>query len=288
MAIRFVSYDQIDKNKWDKLVLEFADGLPYAYSDYLDQVCSWNALVKGDYEAIMPLPFSKKYGQKYIHTPFMIQQLGIISTTAEDAEVWMNLIPKEYKLVEYNSNEIIPFGEEQVNTVLNLNSDYESLNSKFSTNHKRNLKKVSDLTIGQAEIESVFQLFISNKGIGLKGFDSIGLERIKQLIKKTPFDWEVQGAYHEGELVCGALWLRTAGRIIFLFSGNSEKGKSTGAMLFLINEKIKSLSGSKLKMDFEGSNNVNLARFYKGFGGEHCVYGKYKRYLFPINLVKRK
>ena len=287
MAIRYLSYNQIDKAKWDALVLKSADGLPYSHSNYLNQICEWGALVKDDYVAVIALPFSKKFGQKYIYTPFMVQQLGIISSDDEDASEWQKMIPNQFKLIEYNSNEIYPFGEEQVNTVLDLNEGYENLRSKFSSNHKRNLKKIAELTINKVSIDEVFDLFIANKGSEIKGFDSAGLERLKCLIKDTPFEWEIEGAYFEENLVCGVVWLKTSGRIIFLFSGNSEKGKSTGAMLYLINEKIKALSKSHLKMDFEGSNNANLARFYKGFGGRHCVYGKYKRYLFPVNLIKK-
>ena len=125
-----------------------------------------------------------------------------------------------------------------MNTVLDLNEGYEILRSKFSSNHKRNLKKIAELTTNKVSIDEVFDLFIANKGSEIKGFDSTGLERLKCLIKDTPFEWEIEGAYFEENLVCGVVWLKTSGRIIFLFSGNSEKGKSTGAMLYLINEKI--------------------------------------------------
>ena len=175
MAIRYLSYNQIDKAKWDALVLKSADGLPYSHSNYLNQICELGALVKDDYVAVMALPFSKKFGQKYIYTPFMVQQLGIISSDDEDASEWQKMIPNQFKLIEYNSNEIYPFGEEQVNTVLDLNEGYENLRSKFSSNHKRNLKKIAELTINKVSIDEVFDLFIANKGSEIKGFDSAGL-----------------------------------------------------------------------------------------------------------------
>lgn len=288
MKVDILENNQIDKDKWNQLIYYHADGLPYFHSDYLDQVCDWKAMVFGDYQAVMPLPFKSKYGLQYLYTPFLIQQLGLISEATVNVDKWYRKIPRNFKLVELNSNELNPQGEKQTNTVLDLNSSYDDLVKNYSTNHKRNLKKVGDLELRQSNVKDVFQLFLQSKGTNIKGFNEDGLLKLLTLIKHTPFKWEVDGAYLNDELLAGAIWVKTHSRIVFLFSGNSEKGKENRALLSLIDKKIQKYSNSNLKLDFEGSNNVNLARFYKGFGAEHCVYGKYTRYLFPVNLIKRK
>ena len=43
-------------------------------------------------------------------------------------------------------------------------------------------------------------------------------------------------------------------------------------MTFLIDSVIREFSPSKLVLDFEGSNDPNLARFYKGFGAKEVEY----------------
>ena len=49
-------------------------------------------------------------------------------------------------------------------------------------------------------------------------------------------------------------------------------GKELGGMPFLIDEIIKENSPGFRILDFEGSNDPNLARFYKGFGAVKSVY----------------
>ena len=90
------------------------------------------------------------------------------------------------------------------------------------------------------------------------------------------------------ELCAGAFFIESNNKVIFLFSGLSEEGKSLNAMPFLIDSFIKQNSGKNITLDFEGSNDVNLARFYKSFGSKECVYPQLKinRLPFPIKLLK--
>ena len=70
----------------------------------------------------------------------------------------------------------------------------------------------------------------------------------------------------------GALFLKSHQRITFLFSGNSVAGKETHAMCFLIDQVIREFAGQRLTLDFEGSDDDNLARFYQGFGSVPVTY----------------
>ncbi len=44
------------------------------------------------------------------------------------------------------------------------------------------------------------------------------------------------------------------------------------AMTFLIDQVIDEHTPSQIVLDFEGSNDPNLARFYKGFGAKRTTY----------------
>ena len=78
-------------------------------------------------------------------------------------------------------------------------------------------------------------------------------------------------------------------RIIFLFSGNTVIGKSSGAMSFLIDSVIQENSNKKIILDFEGSNDLGLARYYSSFGSIEHVYLHLKKNTlpFPVRLFKR-
>ncbi len=60
-------------------------------------------------------------------------------------------------------------------------------------------------------------------------------------------------------------------------------------MPFLIDSFIRQNAGKNITLDFEGSNDLNLARFYKSFGSKECAYQQVKinRLPFPVNLLKK-
>ena len=80
MEIKFLSHNQINKEKWDAAIDEAINGIIYAKSWYLDIVSpDWTALILGDYEVIMPLTYRKKFGVKYLYKPFFAQYLIAMS-----------------------------------------------------------------------------------------------------------------------------------------------------------------------------------------------------------------
>ena len=72
-----------------------------------------------------------------------------------------------------------------------------------------------------------------------------------------------------------------------MFSGSDDTAKETAAMTFLIDSVIKEFSPSQLVLDFEGSNDPDLARFYKGFGAKEIEYNSLEinRFTFPLKQL---
>jgi hypothetical protein len=91
-----------------------------------------------------------------------------------------------------------------------------------------------------------------------------------------------------GKLIAGAFFVDANGKVIFLFSGMAKEGKEAGAMYFLVDQFIVHNANSNLVLDFEGSNDPGLARFYRGFGAKECVYlqARCNRLPWPISLYK--
>jgi hypothetical protein len=94
----------------------------------------------------------------------------------------------------------------------------------------------------------------------------------------------VIGAYNEmNELSAGAFFIYSGNKVIFYFSGTTDHAKEIAAMPYLIDHFIQKHAGSHLTLDFEGSNDPNLARFYRSFGAEEVHYFHYtKSTLNPI------
>ena len=290
--ITYLTHDNIDKALWDDCVAQASNGLVYAWSWYLDMVHpGWEALVEMDcdtYLTVMPLTCKRKYCIHYLCQPFFVQQLGVFSRvpiTMETTLAFLQAIPKKFRLVEIRLNENNPVDEIwkgvafHRNHLLDLNHDYDSLLINYHENTKRNLKKSLKYGLQLVEavpIQTVIDLFRSDRGALVKHWGDAEYERLGRLTASAitlsnAFIYGIKTVDND-EIICGALFMKSHGRITFLFSGNSKVGKETHAMSFLMDQVIRRNSGQPLVFDFEGSDDDDLARFYHGFGGVPVNY----------------
>lgn len=299
--IRFVEHKDVDTDKWDACIKNSVNSLPYAFSWYLDiVVANWDALVLNDYEAVFPLPAKQKVGIKYSFTPFWIQQLGLFSKTYKGLERvgdFVSAIPKQYRFVDLNMNHQAPLQGESVfkinennNFLLELNEPYEAQYQGYSKNLKRNLKKANLKGLQLFKNDSpkgLIQLFRADKGKSMKHFSEADYENLERIMNVSVYKHcgQVWMAYDEGNRpLAGMFLLYGPKRVVLLFTGNSKEGKEHAAMPFLIDEFIKESANSSLIFDFEGSNDANLARFYKSFGALNYAYQNLKINRLPLLL----
>jgi hypothetical protein len=176
-----------------------------------------------------------------------------------------------------------------VNLELDLIEKYEKILSGYQTNLRRNLNKAAGnkLSISKSvKPEEIISLFKSGKGLQLKHLT----DKQYLLVKKIAYEsiskgiGETWGAYNEyNELVAGILWVTSHQKSIFLFSSVSEAGKKLHAMPWLINAFIIENAGKPVTLDFEGSNDPGLARFYTSFGAKKVIYQRYVRNSLPLS-----
>lgn len=288
--IQYIEHNKIDKARWDATIAQW--GNIYAYSWYLDIVHpGWEALVEDDYQSVMPLTGAKKFGVHYLFQPYFVQQLGVFSKEALSpgkTEEFLNAIPQKYRFAEIRLNESNTFNntiqdiEYHRNVILDLNCDYESIKANYHTNTKRNLSKAQNhnLQIIDTVIPlHVVALFTDNRGALLDKWGDAEYARLTKLTKvavnhKSAF---LLGVTEKGvgELLCAAIFMKTANRITFLFSGLKQEGKDKQAMTFLLDSVIQKYANQPITFDFEGSDDANLARFYLGFGGQEVQYPSY-------------
>lgn len=285
--IQFLKHNEIDKSKWDACVNNSINGNIYAYSWYLDIVCEgWNALIEDDYISIFPLTAYNKIGIQSIYTPFFTQQLGLFSIntiTEDNLNAFIQSIPKYYKSVELNLNINNALDNKQfkisnnLNHTLDLNETYDKIKANYSDNLKRNIKKAIQATpiiVTDTKAEDIITIFKHNKGKDINHLKEADYYRLTLLINKCIEKGvaKVYGVTSDNELCAGAVFIKTDNRIIFLFSATNNKAKEIFAMPYLIDKIIHDNSETNYTFDFEGSNDKNLARFYKSFGSKEEYY----------------
>ena len=298
--IRYIERKNIDKKKWNACIDKAFNGNLYGCSWFLDIVSDdWDALVENDYERVFPLVFRKKFGISYIYQPFFTQQLGLYSTTKLDSEAlssFIRAIPVKFKQIEFNLNTLNKVESSEFNTLPQLNHEldlirsYDKIRKGYSENLLRNLKKAEKAGISVSKNikpDDIITLFRNNRGKSIGHLHNKDYLRLKRIAYTCMYKGlaNIQGAYDEqNQLVAGAFFIQSNNKAIFLFSGLSEEGRRAGAMPFLIDSFIRSHAGRHLTFDFDGSNDPDLARFYKSFGSKECVYQRIEINRLPFLL----
>ncbi len=288
MGIRWLKQHEIDIDKWDHCIGRSCNELPYAYSWYLNTVSPhWDALVMDDYKAVMPLTRRVRWGYPYLFQPPFTQQLGVFSIKPVASELvsdFLETVKQRFSLAEISLNKHNFVDGNKFPVVINKNfelslvPDYQTLYSSYSKNQKANLRKgrKHELQMGDALSPSeVIRMFRLNRGKGLATLSEADYLKLEQLVYKMGKRGIVRiyGAYTPRSNLCaGAIFITTAQRLIFLFSSLNDEGRQTGAMPWLIDQVIQANAGKSLILDFEGSNDPGIARFYKGFGALETHY----------------
>lgn len=303
--IKHIKHHDIDKSAWDQCIMASPNGLPYAFSWYLDIVSEdWDALVEDDYDTVMPLTWKSKAGIKYLYPPFFAQQLGVFSKmliTPALIDKFLSLLPSTYKFIELyinymNKSTIESFlVRPRCNLVLDLIGGHEQIAKNYSENTKRNIRKAIGRNLqysSNINSETAIQLFKDNRGKSLSKLGVQWYNMLQQLISASSIRgmMDCAGMHDEhNELIAACLILRYYNRSILFFSAVNEDGKKCGAMPLLIDKIIEEEAGKDIVFDFEGSNNADLARFYRGFGAIEVPYFYiyYNRLTWPICHLKK-
>ena len=306
--IQYIPHNDIDFSKWDACLDKASNGTIYAYSWYLNNSCEqWDALIEGDYEIIMPLPIRKKMGIAYVFPPSMTQQLGIFSTkqlSEKKVTDFINHIPSKFKYIEINLNHsnriwsnVFPISD-HINLELDLNQTYDTLYANYSENTRRSIKKARKTDIrlwNNGEIKNLTQLFIREKAgkIGKLPDDYYRvLEKISNILiqRNQAQIWE---AFIDGDLCAGILFAFCRNKVYFLFSAANATARENFVIPYLIDLYIQEHAEKAMILDFEGSDNKNLARFYKSFGAteknyQKIIINKLPRLLFSLGRSLKK
>lgn len=299
-TIFYLEHRELDKQLWDRCIDNADNGLIYAYSFYLDQMADcWDALVLGNYEAVMPLPKRQKFGVSYLFQPSLTPTLGVFGNqiTAIQVEDFLNSIPTFFKLWDISLNHFNFFKSatykkiKRSNYILSLNNSYKNIYSNYHHNIIRDITKAKkeglsvSNNIPLQDIVTIckreFPLFMK---VEPHLFDNLSL-----IYEHSPYPKLTSGVYsREGILLSSCAFLFSHNRAYYWLVGNNPEGRIYRASAFLLDNFIREHAESNLLLDFEGSDKESIAFFYKKFGGilEDYVSIYNNKLPFPFKLLK--
>ncbi|MCR4966088.1 MAG: GNAT family N-acetyltransferase [Bacteroidales bacterium] len=290
--IRFIKNKEIDKVKWDQAVENAKFSTLFAHYDLLQALTvpdTWHALVKNDYEAVMPLPVRAKWCIPYIYTPFFLPQMGIFApykVTDEQTAEFLQVIPKKY----IQADLILNFANETNQTTMQLQSHqmsleqtYENMSARYAQNTRRNVRDAiqqnTTICFNEPIISETIGLFRENRGreaaVNFQDEDYHRLQKVAEMLQAQGYLLTAGAHTNDGKLIAGALFVLDHQRIWFWFSGRDNNYAEHKPIFLLLDNVIRLYAEQERTLDFNGSINPNVARMYHSFGGE----------AYPIPLV---
>lgn len=284
MIIRQTS-KEIDKATYDKCVSTDPNGIIYAKSWFLDLVCDqWEVLMLEDYSLVMPLPIKKKWGIKYVYTPPWVQRLGLFGQEAENTssiEGFYQYLYDHFLWLDYmNHNDhqkTVRNVQARENLVLDLTNSKELIRSAYSSNRQRILKGCSQSLKFGTMTTSEFIDYYQQHGKDSGHRDAV--EKLSNLLNADREEIKIFAVVEHNEILAATVLLSDEKRIIYLIGVQNRSARSTGASTFLVDQLIENYAGSKVLLDFEGSMDKGVARFYQSFGASSEPYAYIKKRL---------
>lgn len=280
--IKQISRKNLDLDKYTACIVSSTNYRVYAEVWYLDVVAdnNWYCLVLNDYEAVMPIPYQRKFGLKFVIQPYYCQQLGVFHgeqfTKKQFKQFEQKLhrkLVRSYHFNEENTEIFSPKGEKRTNYVLDLNNTDLHYNKKTKNNCKtfRN-KKVEILT--KFDLKQLLKFKKENSA------HSANYDLLKKLLtalnKRDRV--KVKFAKQEQNMLAFSCFVYSKNRIIYINSSASRMGKKLCAPTGLIHEVINQHHLHDYIFDFEGSDHPNISQFFEGFGPDKKIYTVYKTF----------
>jgi hypothetical protein len=312
MRILYLQNSEIDKAQWDALVTASEQGQVYALSWYLDIVAPrWEAVVEldesGKYKAVMPIPWRKKLGIRYVQQPFYCQQLGIYAIypsipVAIYQQFWAQVQQRFKYVVSYQFNTenklSQQLAQEQTYTLyLNLNRPYSSIAQNYTRDRKLNLKraKKANLQIQQShDIEPIISFFRAETADRIYGGVSEGayelLRRLYLALDKRGLAQLYYTVDPDGRKNAGCLFIVWRNRIVYIYNASAAHGRKKNGRTLILDHIIQKYAEQDFILDLESPDDSepDIVHFYKSFGSSTMPIAvlKYNRLPKGIKLIR--
>ncbi len=293
--IRFLQRNEVNEDAYNDCISKSIQSQIYAFSWYLDVVANtWGVLVLDDYKAVMPIPFRKKYGIKYVYPPLWTLQLGVFGKG--DIHLFIKEVEKHFSFIElrlHPGNILSETNQYKTNEkqILKINTNFDT--SEFRKDRKKDLKKANQQNLvfkKSTNPRTFIELFKNNVGKrtqNIKDKDYTILKNLCEVLQEKRVG-ELFEVYDKDIMIAGAFILKHQQKATILFSATDFNNRDNGSNTFLITKIIETYKEEILEFDFGGSSMPSIAKYFKSFGAETITYPflKINRLPFPFRLFK--
>ena len=286
--LTFLRNHEINLVKWDNCINNAHNGSIYAFSWYLDILSDqWTAIIRNDYEAVMPLLHRKKAGIAYLTPSPFANQLGVFSTEIMDEAMVNQFLKKthhHYKFftVHLNKfNKVDPklFHQQTRSTYeFDLISSHRVIQENYSdrVSLDLNIARKREIAILPGITPNQFIEFLSEKDAitpaSLKKNHLFKLRKIMAFVLKHGLG-DIYAAYtRENNLCAAVLFLRSNRKINLLYSAANKEGLESRAIEMLMDQYIKQHAEKNLTINFENLAHPDKQEVCEGFGGRKNNY----------------
>lgn len=295
MGIKVLQQNQIDKQRWDELVLA-AGGPIYSTFDYLSSCNEWEAVVLEEnqsYQLGVPIPYRVRRGIKYIYQSPFICHFTFLSREENDSslsefrDAWLQHVQSFIYVAKYffygtpfnglKGYEISHHGGLKID----LTRGYQDILKRYSHNRLSDVKKpAKNLTITLSDdIELFFNWNAKLSVPKIKSFQTFQLTEMKSLWRVLSSDnmVEIYFATIDEEILSGNLVGKFGTSLYSLATFSTAKGRKTNALTLITDHVLKKYAGSNyVTYDFGDLAKNGIDNFKMSFGAER--YPTYQIY----------
>ena len=260
---------------------------------------NWNAIIMGDYDYVMPLPWRSKFGLRYLYQPAFTPQLGIFGALAPSREVMRSFLSTardhfRFAEIYLNSSNTIYAAPNLNNFLLDLSRGHDTISAYYGENHKRNIRKAREAGLSYEVTDHDGGSMDPAIAFLRQQVPHLSQDDFKRLRATCRAWWERDRCLQrivrapDGKILARSLFIHDGHRIVNILPFTYEAGRSLGAGHFLLDQLIREFSGQPLTLDFEGSVIPSIARFYAGFGAqaEQYPFIRWNDLPLPIRWIK--
>ncbi len=295
--LRLLRFTDLDLARWAACVAASPGALPYVAAWWLAATARrWDAVVElgpgGEYRSLLPLPTKRRLWGRVAYQPLFTQQLGLVLTPASQHRqladylaVAQSHVSRLYQQVAPGAAAALPPGfvlGERRTYLLDLTSPAAALRQAYAADYRRRLRKndalPQPLRVSEgASLDELIRLFLTYRGSAYTGLRPGQYAPLRRLYAAAQAQGvaELRQVRHPvtGELLAGALFIRHAGGLIYLFAAASAAGRAAGAPLLLLDDTVRRHAGQPGQLlDFEGGNLPGIGRFFANFGARPVTY----------------
>lgn len=265
-----------------------ANSLPYSHPDWLQAVASnrWKVLIPKNKNWYLPIAFRMPF---YIERLPFTPQSGPVGLINQDELLVLFKFLSKNCLFGKMGFELLPVTYPNGYTNNGITHHLRLQNLKLQKNHQRNLTIAQKHGVICKPITGAIhhQFFEKHFAERNEKLSTKYIKFVKNIfeIKNPDLVWLHEGAFVEQQLIAAASWLRCKNTDYYLLATTNQDARKCGAAFALVHQHATNALIKIEKIDFEGSKNQGVARFYQGFGAQKVVYPTFNADIYQTFLA---